>query len=162
MNLPPFLLDEWLDRKSSANPPIEYDLGSSAGPVWTLRQLLDLAGDERLDDLDDTRLVYPPGTGTIELRAEIAALYGVDPDQVLVVNGASEALWILFFLAAEPGGNVILPAPGFPPYAALAEAVGLSQRFYRLRADNGFAIGVDTIAPGRSWSIRRTIRRARC
>jgi hypothetical protein len=45
MKLPPFLLDHWLDQKFSANPPIEYDLGSSTGPVWSLRELLALAGD---------------------------------------------------------------------------------------------------------------------
>ena len=52
MKLPPFLLDQWLQQKFSANPPIEFDLGSSTGPVWTLRELLALGGDleELLDD----------------------------------------------------------------------------------------------------------------
>ena len=60
------------------------------------------------------------------LRAAIAALEGVDPDTVQVVTGASEALLILFFLAAEPGVNVVLPNPGFPANTALAESLGIA------------------------------------
>ena len=47
------------------------------------------------------------------MRQAIAAIDSVDPRDVLVVTGA-EALVILFFLAAEPGVNVVLPSPGFP------------------------------------------------
>ena len=32
MKLTPFLLDQWLEQKFAADPPIEYDLGSSTGP----------------------------------------------------------------------------------------------------------------------------------
>jgi aspartate/methionine/tyrosine aminotransferase len=145
MNLPPFLLDEWLGRKASADPPIEYDLGSSAGPVWTLNQLLGLAQIEPFDGLGDTRLVYAPAEGSLDLRTELAALSGVEPEQVLVVTGASEALWILFFVAAETGGNVVVPQPCFPPYTAVAQSLGLAVRSYRLRPDNAFAIDVEEI-----------------
>src|SRR5689334_16916458 len=56
MKLPPFLLDQWLAQKGSANPPIEYDLGSSTGPVWTLRELMALAGDGTMEQLLDTSI----------------------------------------------------------------------------------------------------------
>ena len=46
MQLARFLLDEWLAHKFSADPPIEYDLGSSTGPVWTFRELLALEGGD--------------------------------------------------------------------------------------------------------------------
>ena|SRR5947207_2755071 len=115
MQLPPFLLDQWLDQKFAANSTIEYDLGSSTGPVWTFRELLALAGDggRTLEGLLDTALSYTPAGGSLGLRQAIAAMDSVDPRDVLVVTGA-EALVILFFLAAEPGVNVVLPSPGFP------------------------------------------------
>ncbi len=78
MKLPPFLLDRWIDQKHSANPPIEYDLASSTGPVWTLRELLALSGHRALEELLDTRVSYTSAPGTPELRAAIAALEGVD------------------------------------------------------------------------------------
>jgi len=149
MTLPPFLLDEWLDQKACADPPIEFDLGSSTGPVWTLRELLSLSGElEVLGDLDeflDTRLFYTRPGGTRELREAIAALEGVDPDLIQVVTGASEALLLLFFGAAGPGANVILPQPGFPANDALAAAFGIEARHYVLRQENQFRIDLDEV-----------------
>ncbi len=62
-----------------------------------------------------------------------------------VVTGAAEALLILFFLAAKPGANVVLPNPGFPANTALAESLGIAIRYYTLRADNRFRVDLDEI-----------------
>ena len=145
MKLPPFLLDQWLDQKFSANTSIEYDLGSSTGPVWTFRELLALAGDGGLERLLDTALSYTPAGGSLELRQAIASMENVDPDDVQVVTGAAEALVILFFLAAEPGVNVVLPSPGFPTNMALPEGLNIEIRRYTLRPENGFAVDLDQI-----------------
>jgi len=145
MNLQRFLLDEWLDQKFSADPPVEFDLGSSTGPVWTLQELLALAGESGQQRLLETALTYTSPAGSRELREAIAGLSGVDPGDVQVVTGAAEALLILFFLAAEPGINVVLPQPGFPTNAALAESFNLEIRYYTLRREDGFRIDPDEI-----------------
>jgi aspartate/methionine/tyrosine aminotransferase len=145
LELPPFLLDRWIEQKHTANPPIEYDLASSTGPVWTLRELLALSGGDELEALLDTSVSYTSATGTLALRTAIAALEGVAPDEVQVVTGASEALLILFFLTAKPGANVVLPNPGFPANAALAESLGIAIRYYNLRAENQFRVEFDEI-----------------
>jgi aspartate/methionine/tyrosine aminotransferase len=143
MTLPPFLLDEWLDQKASADPPIEFDLGSSTGPIWTLRELLSLGGD--LEALLDTSIFYTRPAGTRELREAIAAVEGADPDCIQVVTGAAEALLLLFFGAAGPKANVILPQPGFPTNDALAAALGIEARHYVLRPENQFRIDPDEV-----------------
>ncbi|MGC9946125.1 MAG: pyridoxal phosphate-dependent aminotransferase [Bryobacteraceae bacterium] len=145
MELPPFLLDQWIAQKNTANPPIEYDLASSTGPVWTLRELLALSHKDEMEALLDTPVSYTSAAGTPALRTAIAALEGVDADDVQVVTGASEALLILFFLAAEPGANVVLPRPGFPANAAVAESFGIAVRYYTLRAENRFRVDPDEI-----------------
>lgn len=145
MNLPPFLLDRWIEQKHFANPPIEYDLASSTGPVWTLRELLALSGGIEIERLLDTCVSYTSAAGSPELRAAIAALEGVEAGDVQVVTGAAEALLILFFLAAEPGANVVLPNPGFPANTALAESLGIAIRYYTLRAENQFGVDPDEI-----------------
>src|SRR5260370_41127141 len=73
-------------------------------------------------------------------------MQGVDPSAVQVVTGASEALLILFFLAAKPGANVVLPNPGFPSNTALATSLGIEVRHYMLRAGNQFRVDLDEIA----------------
>jgi len=145
VKLPPFLLDQWIQQKHSADPPIEYDLASSTGPVWTLRELLALSGENDLEALLDTNVSYTSATGTLALRTAIAALEGVEADEVQVVTGASEALLILFFLAAEPGANVVLPNPGYPANTPLAETFGIAVRYYNLRAENQFRVDLDEI-----------------
>jgi len=129
MELPPFLLDRWIEQKNTADPPIEFDLASSTGPVWTLRELVAIAGG-RLDDLLDTRVSYTSAAGSPPLRAAIANLEGVQPEDVQIVSGASEALLILFFLAAGPDANVVLPKPGFPANTDLADCFGIEARYY--------------------------------
>ncbi len=145
MKLPPFLLDRWIEQKHTADPPIEFDLASSTGPVWKLRELLALFGGSSLEALLDTSISYTSATGTPALRTAIADLEGVKPDEVQVVTGASEALLILFFLAAEPGANVVLPNPGFPANNPLAESLGIATRCYTLRAENQFRVDFDEI-----------------
>ena len=145
MDTPPFLLDRWIEQKQDPNSKIEYDLASSTGPVWTLRELLALSGQNEMDALLDTRVSYTNAAGTPALRSAIAQLEGVDPDAVQVVTGASEALLILCFVAAGPNANVVLPNPGFPANAALAESFGLQVRYYNLRRENQFRVDLDEI-----------------
>src|SRR5260370_33303812 len=132
MKLPAFRVAQWLEKKFSANRTIEFDLGSSTGRVWTWRELLSLGGD--LDGLLDTRLFYTPPAGSAELREELARMEGVEPESVLVMTGAAEALLILLHLAAEPGANVVLANPGFPPNEAVAQSLGVELRHFTLRA----------------------------
>jgi aspartate/methionine/tyrosine aminotransferase len=145
MELPPFLLDRWIEQKQDPDSKIEYDLASSTGPVWALRELLAIVGGNHLDALLDAPISYTAAPGTPALRAAIAKLEGVDPYAVQVLTGASEGLLILFFLAAEPGANVVLPDPGFPANTALAQSLGIQVRYYHLRAANQFHIDPDEI-----------------
>lgn len=145
MDLPEFLLDQWVSRKHAPNSPVEFDLASSTGPVWTLRELLALDGRYTLDALLDLRVSYVNTEGTLPLRTAIAALSNAEPEHVQVVTGAEEALLILFFLAAKPGANIVLPAPGFPANAALARSLGIETRFYRVQTENRFGPDLDEI-----------------
>ena len=142
MQLKPFLLDAWLDNYEHG---IEFNLAASTGPVWTANQLLDLGGDEAREQYLNHKVVYGRPAGGDSLRAAIAEMQNVDVDCVQVVTGASEALTVLMWLAAEPGANVIVPMPGFTTFSALPESLGLELRFYHVRRENGFQIDIDEI-----------------
>lgn len=145
MRIPAFLLDQWLNHYQFAATPPEFNFASSTGPHWTTRALLELAGADERESLFETKLVYANASGGERLRQAIAEMHGVSAAQVQVVTGASEALLILFFLAAEPGANVILPFPLFPPTATVANLLGLETRFYYLRRENGFSVDPEEI-----------------
>ena len=142
MQLKPFLLDSWLDQYEHG---IEFNLGASTGPVWTVNDILALSDDETRHRFLNHKLVYSRPAGADSLRQAIAEMQAVDVDAVQVVTGASEALTVLMWLAAEPGANVILPLPGFTTFSALPESLSLETRFYRVNRENGFRIDIDQI-----------------
>ena len=142
MQLKPFLLDMWLD---SYEHGIEFNLAASTGPSWTLNEILSLAKDEEREGFLNHKLVYSRPAGADSLRSAIAEMHGVEAEAVQVVTGASEALLILMWLAAEPGANVILPQPCFTTFSALPESLQLETRYYAIRKENGFRFDVEEI-----------------
>jgi aspartate/methionine/tyrosine aminotransferase len=142
MQLKPFLLDMWLDTYEH---DIEYNLAASTGPCWTLNDILSLASEEERDRFLNHNLVYSRPAGAEGLRAAIADFHGVNVEAVQVVTGASEALLVLMWLAAEPGANVVLPKPGFTTFSALPESLGIETRFYGVRKENDFRIDIEEI-----------------
>lgn len=146
MHLPPFTLDRWLNDHHFADPPPDFDLGSSTGPPWTLAELLALDSSGRVEArLRATKLLYANATGRDELRNAIADFHGAAADHVLVTTGAAEALSAVFCLAAEPGSSIVLPDPAFPGMLGLAAAWGYRVRSYRLRREAGYEARTDDI-----------------
>jgi aspartate/methionine/tyrosine aminotransferase len=142
MQLKPFLLDMWLD---SYEHGIEFNLAASTGPSWTLNEILSLAQDEERERFLNHKVVYSRPAGADGLRSAIAEMHGVEAEAVQVVTGASEALLILMWLAAEQGANVILPQPGFTTFSALPESLRLETRYYAIRKEDGFRFDVEEI-----------------
>src|SRR4249919_2400435 len=136
MRVPPFKLDAWLAAHEFATPPIRYNLASSTGPLWTVAELMKLGGGDQAM-LGDVKLSYAPPQGSKLLRERIGALHGVDPDHVLVMTGASEALIALTAYFAAPGASIVLPKPAYPAVPVLARAWGLQVREYALRPEYG-------------------------
>jgi aspartate/methionine/tyrosine aminotransferase len=145
MKLPSFLLDHWLAEHEFASPPIRFNLASSTGPAWTLAELLALGEGAGKDTLGDIRLSYAPPQGSQRLRERIGQFHGVDPDWVVVTTGASEALSMLFCLAAEQAASVTLPSPAFPAIPAMAKAWQLDVQCYALDRNSGFAQTADAV-----------------
>ena len=142
MELKPFLLDIWLDAHEHGT---EFNLAASTGPAWTLKEVLSLTNEEARERFLNQKLVYGRPAGAEGLRTAIADMQGVDIDAVQVVAGASEALLVLMWMAAEPGANVVVPRPGFTAFSALPESLGIETRFYSVRKENGFAIDIAEI-----------------
>jgi aspartate/methionine/tyrosine aminotransferase len=142
MQLKPFLLDVWLDQYEHG---IEFNLGASTGPTWTVNDILSLAEEDVRQHFLNHKLVYGHPAGEDSLREAIAEMEGVNAEAVQVVTGASEALVALMWQVAEPGANVILPLPGFTTFSALPESLGLEVRYYQVRRENHFRIDPDEI-----------------
>jgi aspartate/methionine/tyrosine aminotransferase len=141
VKLRPDRLNAWLNEHHFSTPPVTYDLGASTGPVWTLQDLLALDDGDTLGRLLASDLSYLHSAGRRDLRHALAAMAGVEADQVQVTTGGAEALWILFLLAAEPGANVVVPQrPSFPTFHEAPAALGMETRPYAMPPERDFAI----------------------
>ena len=82
---------------------------------------------------------YPPMAGLPELRSAVAAHYGrfqgleLEPEQVLVTSGATEAIAASIFALVEPGDEVVLIEPSYDAYLPLVRRAGGVPRFVSLR-----------------------------
>jgi aspartate/methionine/tyrosine aminotransferase len=128
MKFDAFLLDQWLQNNADA----EFNLGGSTGPRWKLRELLALASDQAREHILDLELTYPPTAGASSLREAIGEMQGVPAEEVVVLAGSAEALFHVFYLAAEPGANVIIPFPCFPSHQMMPQSLGFEIRHYHL------------------------------
>jgi aspartate/methionine/tyrosine aminotransferase len=143
MHLPPFLLDHWIAKYDFADPPIAYNLASSTGPRWTVDQLTQLGAAPL--ELADTVMSYAPAEGSRKLREAVADFHGVDPDWVVITTGSSEALSVFLCLSERPGGNLVMPDPAYPAYAAMAQVWRLATRGYPLSAASDFVQTAETV-----------------
>ncbi|HZU65624.1 MAG TPA: aminotransferase [Novosphingobium sp.] len=82
---------------------------------------------------------YPPMRGLPQLRAAIAAYYGaaqglaVDPAEVIVTSGATEALAASILALVRPGDEVICVQPLYDAYVPLVRRAGGVVRLVSLR-----------------------------
>ena len=72
------------------------------------------------------------------LTAASARRFGVKPENVLLSNGADEAIYALMAALAGPGGRVVMPVPAFSVYTIAAKIQGGRVRGVPLGPDFAF------------------------
>lgn len=129
------------DRYGQDNPGGYVNLGTAENRlVWDLLAPR-LAIAPREPDVH-----YGPLHGTPELRGAIAALLApvwcdVDPDDLVVVSGATAALDILASTLCDPGEAIAVPAPYYAAFDTdLTARSGARLLPVPMSADSGFAL----------------------
>ena len=117
--------EDLLDFSANINP-----LGF---PEW-LRPLLAMQLDE---------LCHYPDPLAAELTKALAAANGAEPEQILVTNGASEALHLLPAISGKQ--RLLLPVPCYLGYARAAEQAGMAVETLPLDAESGFVLAPDAL-----------------
>jgi aspartate/methionine/tyrosine aminotransferase len=115
-----------------------HELGESYGPDLRLSDLL-------TPQLADLELGYGTAYGDLKLRTAIADRHGVRPDQVVITVGGMHAIFLLAYLVADQGGQVVTTAPLFPLARNCYEAVGADVRVIPLTFDDGYQMSADDV-----------------
>jgi histidinol-phosphate aminotransferase len=91
-----------------------------------------------------------PAEKPAELTARLADYYGVEPGELLVTRGSSEAIDLLIRGFCEPGKDaVVICPPTFGMYRVYADIQGARVHEIPLRAEQSYALDTDEIA--RNW-----------
>lgn len=94
---------------------------------------------------------YTQSAGLPDLRDAIrdhyAAAYGVtvDPDDVIVTQGTSPAMLLLFGALLDPGDEVIISDPCYPAYSNYISFLGGVPVPVRVRAEEGFRFRISEV-----------------
>src|SRR3989440_1365974 len=139
VKLIPFEMERW---QSTWENTVDFNLSESGVQPIPLRELLgDEAATERFLDYP---LAYSQGNGTPELRTKIAAMYrDVNPNQVLVTNGSSEANLLAMWHLVERGDEVVVMLPNYMENWGLAEMFGGNVKPLRLQEGRNWQVGPD-------------------
>jgi len=118
MKLRFFEMERW---QSTWENEVEYNLSESGVHPLHVNELLESGDGEFLSH----QLGYTQTNGTMELRKAIAGMYpGCQPDNVLVTNGSSEAIFVSTWSFLEPNAEIVILLPNYMQVWGLTKTFG--------------------------------------
>jgi aspartate/methionine/tyrosine aminotransferase len=137
MRLPPFSLERWFARHEFN---VRHLLCASDCETMSVDDLVRFEPGSR-ERLLSLRLGYTESTGAPSLRQEISRLYtSIDPGQVLVHNGAEEAIFLFMHAALAPGDHLVVHTPCYQSLGEVARSIGCSVSPWCAREEDGWAL----------------------
>ena len=94
---------------------------------------------------------YSASEGLKELREAIAEKenrrnnVSIDPEHVVVTTGISEAIMFLMAAAVNPGDEVLIPGPSYPPYLTYAKFFDGKPVTYRTVESLGWSVDLEDL-----------------
>ncbi len=94
---------------------------------------------------------YTQSLGLLSLRDAVSDHYAdgygvtIDPSDIVVTQGTSPAMLLLFGALLDPGDEVIMPDPCYPAYPNYVSFLGGVPRLVRVRAEDGFRYRIDDV-----------------
>ena len=142
MKIEPFAIEQWMNEYETV---ARYNLAETCVKPLTVGELLDLTGAS-LDDLLDKTLNYGDIPGSPALRGLLAGLYrDQTPENILVMNGAIGANFLVFYSLVEPGDTVISVFPAYEQLYRVAESFGAQVKRLTLRPASGYQPDLDEL-----------------
>ncbi len=140
MKIKPFKLERFFGRYEFS---VEYMLGSSDCESLSIGELLALEPDAR-ERFEQHWLGYTESEGAPSLRKEIARIYQtMQPQNILVHNGAEEAIFLFMHALLNAGDHIIVHTPCYQSHVAVAESIGCEVSRWNAREENGWALDVE-------------------
>ena len=103
------------------------------------------AGLDALKTIDRTILEYSPSQGNLSFREKMVKYYAkfninVEPDDIIITSGGSEAVLFAFLSCLNPGDEIIIPEPAYANYMAFAISAGAVIKTIATTIEEGFSL----------------------
>lgn len=101
--------------------------------------------------LDDNHTHYPPVPGYLDVREAISKKFKRDnnldysPEQIVISTGAKQSLMNVVLSLVNPGEEIILPAPYWVSYHAMAEMAEAKVNVIETSVENDFKITAEEL-----------------
>ena len=100
---------------------------------------------EALKHIDRKILEYSPSQGYLSYREKLVGYYSkynifLDPDDIIITSGGSEAVLFAFLSCLNPGDEIIVPEPAYANYMAFAIPAGAVIRTISTTIEEGFSL----------------------
>jgi len=142
MHLGPFKLERYFAHYEFN---VRYLLSSSDCESMTIGELLAMekGADEQFKQ---HWLGYTESNGSPSLRVEISHIYQtINPDKVLVFNGAEEAIFLFMQTVLQPGDHVIVHRPCYQSLFEVAQGLGCEVSPWLAREQEGWRLDLEEL-----------------
>jgi alanine-synthesizing transaminase len=113
-----------------------------------------LQSSEALQYDPEPRGLASARAAVVEYYREMNPAVRVDPENLILTTGTSEAYSFLFRLLCEPGDEIVIAQPGYPLFDFLATIQDVNLRPFRLLYDHGWQIDFDALQQATSSRTR--------
>ena len=124
-------------RTEGGDPGEVLDFSVSTNPFGPCPEVMEAMKRASLDRY--------PDSSSGELRETIARKHGVEPGSVLVVNGISQAIFLIAFAFADRGSAVVEVSPTYGEYAAASRLAGARVEEIRAPEETSFAFPAERV-----------------
>ncbi len=146
-NISPFYVMELLEKSRALEAKgadiVHMEVGEPGFPTPSHIK------NEAVRAVMDNRTFYTHSLGLPELRAKLAQHYlnaegvSIPPERIIVTNGTSGALLLLFGILLERGSLLAIADPGYPCYKNIALFMGAATLHIPVSEDSRFEITVE-------------------
>ena len=141
MKIKRYYMEDWLNNSMG----VECNLSASGCQDFHLQEFLEICHVE-LQELNPLFLGDNSTMGTLQLRREICRSYQrLEPGEIMVTNGTSEAIFVFFNQLLAEGDEVIVPFPAFQCLYQVPISIGCRVRFLDLLACKDWKLDLEQL-----------------
>lgn len=134
MRIDTFKIEEWMNYYC---PSAKYDLTTTCIEPMSIRELINLSGDDEFLKVFDTKLTYGEIKGTPRLKNLIQTLYtNQQAENITITHGAIGANQLVFHSLIDKGDEVLSVVPTYQQHYSIPKSLGAKVNLLFLREEN--------------------------